>query len=269
LRIRPLAPADVDGAALLLQDAYTRAKAPLPPLASIDGGLVADEGGVVVGVGFARRRGEVAVVGPIASAAWGNKIGGAVLDALIAQADEWGCAAVRAFLSGANPDAFALFAGRAFVAVDVVTVCERPAGAPPKIDSSRGLEITPFKPADLDEIAALDAKLTGLERREDLEARLKLVARRRGAVAGYVGASGALLGPALALDVPDLATLVGRALADVKERAAMRLSTAAPTAVLAALGLGFRISAIGHVLSRGVAPPARPPQLYSIDPEIA
>ncbi len=99
---------------------------------------------------------------------------------------------------------------------------------------------------------------------------MRLVARRRGAVVGYLGtgAGSGQLGPALALDVADLGALVARALAGVDGPARARLSTAAPTAMLAALGLGFRVVALGTLMVRGVSPPARPPQLYSIVPEI-
>jgi hypothetical protein len=115
---------------------------------------------------------------------------------------------------------------------------------------------------------AFDLRLTGLERHQDLEQIVRLVARRRGAVVGFLGMQRGLLGPAVALDVADLGALIARALAEAGTHATARLSTAAPTAMLAALGLGFRVVEVGLVMSRGIQPPSRSPQLYSIVPEV-
>jgi hypothetical protein len=230
--------------------------------------VVADVDGAVAGVGFVRRRGEAATVGPIAVAAPRRGTGGQILDDLVTRAEAQGAAAIRLFVDGGNADGFALFAGRSFGALDVVAAMERPAGVAPRIDGSRGLEVSAFQAADLAEMAALDLRLTGLDRRQDLTSQARLVARRRGAMVGFVCAEGNVLGPAVALDVSDLGGLVARALADVGGRAVLRLSTATPTAMLVALGLGFRVTSVGTLMVRGVSPPARPPQLYAIAPEV-
>jgi len=286
MKLRTLEPRDVEVAGILVHEAYARSARdhgrppPWPDAAETTrlvrryldedphGGVVADVDGAVAGVGFVRRRGEAATVGPLAVAAPRRGTGGQLLDELVARAEGQGAAALRLFVEGWNADAFALFSGRSFTPGDVVAALERPGGAAPRIDAARGLEVAPFRPGDLDELTALDTRLTGLERRQDLETLVRLVARRRGALVGYLGVSGNRLGPALALDVADLGGLVARALADVQGAAAARLSTAPPTAMLAALGLGFQVSAVGMLMVRGVAPPARPPQLYSIVPEV-
>jgi GNAT superfamily N-acetyltransferase len=289
VNVRPLhgSPGELDAVAALLHGAFARAAeargaAPAWSSAADARALVerylADErnghaavaeiDGAVLGVGFVRRRGEVATLGPIAAAAPGRGTGSQVLDELVAQAEAWGCGAIRLFQDAWNPDSFALYAGRSFAAVDVIACVARPAGRPPRIDALRGLEVSPFKPADVAELAALDLRLTGLDRRDDLGALVRLVARRRGAVCGFLGVAGRSLGPALALDVADLFALVGRALSDMPDGATARLSTAAPTGVLAALGLGFRVDSLGTLMVRGVTPPARPPQLFSLEPEI-
>jgi len=108
----------------------------------------------------------------------------------------------------------------------------------------------------------MDRRLTGLERGPFLGRVVTLCARRRGAVVGFLAAKAGQLGPALALDVADLGVLMARALADHAGPAAALLSTAAPTAMLAAMGLGFRVVGVEIVAVRGLAPPARPPQLY-------
>lgn len=297
MKVRSLQAADLDAAAALLQQAFQRTAQSRgfdPPwhddsearslLAQYrehepDLILVAEEGGAVVGVGAARMRGEIASLGPLASYVPGRGIGTALLDALLERADEAGAVATRLYVDAWNPDAFALYAGRGFGVVDVVAHVERHAAPAPALGSARGLEVRPFETGDLDEVARFDLKLTGHDRGSDLRDSVRLVARRRGAIVGYLGtrrtASRTTLGPAVAVDVSDLFTLITYALAatDASWKSAdpslhARLSTAAPPASMAAMGLGFRIRELGAVLSRGAPPPTRPPQLYSIVPEV-
>ncbi len=240
--------------------------------------VVAEEGGAIVGVGCVRLRGEVATVGPVAAFPEGRGVGGAVLDELLRRADDEGASATRLYVDAWNPSAYALYAGRGFGVVDVVAHVDRPPGIAPGLANSRGLEVRAFSQSDIDELERFDRKLTGNERGGDLSAGVRLVARRRGDLVGYLGAkttdSEVLLGPAVAMDMSDLFTLVMNALSGTAEwlDAALplraRLSTAAPAATMAAMGTGFRVRELGVVLSRGAPPPTRPPQMYSIDPEI-
>jgi hypothetical protein len=201
-------------------------------------------------------------------AAPGRGTGGALLDALVERADAAGCGSVRAYVAAADPRGFALCAARQFQALEVIATLERAAGPPPRLDVARGLEVGPSRPADRDELVRFDAKLTGHSRAGDL-ASVALVARRRGAVVGYLSVAGDSFGPAVAVDASDLFLLVGRALGEHGGRAVRaRLSTASPVATAASLALGFRVVGLGCLMSRGAAPPARPPQLYSLDPEI-
>lgn len=243
--------------------------------------VVAEEGGAVVGVGAVRVRGEVASIGPIAAYLNGRGIGGAVLDGLIERADQAGATAIRLYADAWNPSAYALYAGRGFGVVDVVAHIERvPAPAPP-LSSSRGLEVRPVEPRDRDELARFDMKLTGHTRARDLEESARLVAKRHGAIVGYLAGNSdgerVHLGPAVAVDASDLFTLLCKALAYADRDAPWmpaacavhaRLSTSAPPASMAALGLGFRIVELGVVMSRGAPPPARPTQLYGLEPEL-
>jgi hypothetical protein len=283
---RVLKAGDAEAAGELLVQAFSRARGDhgaLSPYGSVkdaaeavaalcaaepEGALGAWDDGRLLAVGFLRKRGDVATLGPLGVATPRQGHGGRLLDELIACAEGWSCGAIRVFQDAGNADSFALFAGRCFAPVDVVACLARPAGAPPRLDAARGLEISPLRPGDLPEIFTLDHRLTGLERRTDLEQRVRFVARRRGALAGFLGMDENRLGPALALDVADLGALMVRALGECTLPAVARLSTAAPTALLAALGLGFRVVSVGAILSRGVAPPTRPPQLYSLSPEI-
>jgi GNAT superfamily N-acetyltransferase len=283
MQIRPFRRDDIAAAGQLLYEAFARVGEahgygppwPSPEDAAAvcarsledepDGAIVAEDGDLV-GAGFARRRGETATIGPLAAAVWGRGIGGSLLDELVARAEGWGCQAVRLFQDAWNPVSFALYAGRSFAPVDVAAVLERPPGKLP-IGASRGLEIGPFEERDLAEVMALDHRLTGLERPDDLRALTVLVARRRGAVVAFLGRRGGALGPAVALDASDLGTLLQRSLDDLEPLVA-RLSTAAPVALPMARALGFRIRSLGTVMVRGPAPPARPPQLYSLAPEV-
>jgi hypothetical protein len=284
VKLRPLEPGDLDAAGALLHEAFARSARdhghapPWPDAATartlaereLENGLCADVDGALAGIGFVRLRGDVATIGPLAALAPGRGTGGQILDELVARAEAHGAASVRLYQDGWNPSAFALHAGRSFAPFDVVACLERPAAPAPRLDAARGMEFAPFRAADAAEVATLDQRLTGLVRSEDLARQVRLVARRRGVIVGYlgVGAGRGLLGPALALDVADLGALIARALPDVDGVARARLSTAAPTAMLAALGLGFRVTAVGTLMVRGVSPPARPPQLYSIAPEV-
>lgn len=304
--VRNLRPADLDHAGAVLHAAFAsvaeehgyrppwpdeqRARALLEEYARPDIGdvLVAEEGGVVIGVGAVRIRGEVASIGPIATFVAGRGVGSAVLDGLLSRADDRGALATRLYVDGWNPSAYALYAGRGFGVVDVVAHIERPPGPGPQLGNSRGLEVRPFEDRDLDELSRFDTKLTGHDRRLDLRACVRLVARRRGALVGYLGATRdvqadtarASLGPALAVDASDLVTLVANALLTTDSGAPWmagnpvlraRLSTSAtsaPAVSMAALGMGFQIREIGIVMSRGAPPPTRSPQLYGLHPEL-
>lgn len=253
--------------------------------------VVAEEGGAVIGVGAARVRGEVATIGPIAAYVEGHGVGGGIIEELISRAESAGAMATRLYVDGWNPSAYALYAGRGFAAIDNAMHLERKPGPVAALDSSRGLEVRPAEARDFDAIQRLDHRLTGHDRGDDLSRMVRLVARRRGDVVGFLGAQQVdgvtRLGPGAAVDGSDLVTLIAGALAaangnpdgstdaaadptgiggeDILE---MRLSTAASAVSMAVLGLGFRVRELGVVMSRGALPPARPPQLYSIDPEI-
>lgn len=300
MNIRTLKPLDLEIAGALLFQAFeraARARGYTPPWSDEAQAyaqleryredepghvVVAEEGGAMVGVGAVRVRGEVATLGPIASYLEGRGIGGVLVDELLRRADEVGALATRLYADAWNPAAYALYAGRGFAVVDVVAHVERMPAPGPALESARGLEVRALDARrDLDELQRLDIKLTGHDRRQDLAAMVRLVARRRGAIVGYLGVRAAagrtLLGPAVAVDPSDLFTLITHALAAGEGEVPgmvpgqplhARLSTAAPVASMAAMGLGFRIRELGVMMSRGAPPPARPPQLYSIDPEV-
>ncbi len=220
-----------------------------------------DDGGLAA-VGVVRRQADTGIIGPIASAAWGRGAGGALLDELCSRAEGWGTASVRATFDAGDARAFALFSSRSFGVVDTAARLLRGPLPAPRVEGARGLEIAPPRPADLEGMVELDRRLTGLDRGDELARVVTLCARRRGTVVGFLSARAGLLGPALALDVADLGVLMARALAEHAGPAAALLSTAAPTAMLAAIGLGFRVVGVEIVAVRGMAPPARPPQLY-------
>lgn len=299
MNVRTLRPDDLPAASAVLFEAFKRsagARGYRPPWADDlqarnlleraadddrERVLVAEEGGAVVGVGAVRLRGEVASIGPIAAYVDGHGIGSALLDGLLEHADEAGAAATRLYVDAWNPPAYALYAGRGFGVVDVAMHIEREPGAPPALASSRGLEVRPFEAKDLDELARFDHKLTGHERQRDLASLVRQVARRHGSIVGYLAAQSigdrVWLGPAVAVDASDLFTLLANGLIaatrgddwiESGKPVHARLSTAAPPASMAALGLGFQVAELGVVMSRGAPPPTRPTQLYSPAPEI-
>ena len=278
---RSLTSRDAAAAGALLHEAYTRAASTrglLPPFGSpVDAAALVEErlredreggvgalaeGGGLAAVGFVRRVGDWAQVGPIASASSGHGASGAVLDELCARAEGLGASSIRATYDAGDARAFSLFSSRSFAVVDTAARLLRGALPAPRVEGARGLEIAPPRPADLEAMVELDRRLTGLERGPELARVVTLCARRRGAVVGFLAAKAGQLGPALALDVADLGVLMARALTEHAGPAVTLLSTAAPTAMLAAIGLGFRVVGVEIVAVRGLAPPARPPQLY-------
>jgi GNAT superfamily N-acetyltransferase len=267
VELRPLSASEEQAAGELLASAWpagvSDAAAGRAAVASARGGAIgAFSGGAMVGVALMRAVGDVAEMTALAAYPGGKGTGGALLDAACELADEWGAHAVRLRAPAGDPAALALCAARGFGVVDVAARLARPAAAPPRLDAARGLELGPARPSDLAALVELDRRLTGIERPRELE-RATLVARRRGSACGFLMKDGTRLGPALALDVADLGVLVARALADTPGAAhAAVLSTAAPSALLAAAALGFRVESVELVLVRGPAPPARPPQLY-------
>lgn len=275
--VRPIRPDDVNEAARVLAAGYGtddegRARELLRREVERDahGTLVAAAGGALAGVGCVRVRGEIATVGPLAVAAPGRGTGGALLDALLERAEAEGAAAVRASVDGGNVSGFALLASRGFTAVDTAVELVRAAGPPPAVDGWRGLELGAPVAADFEEVLRMDERLTGHARSGDLATSLTLVARRRGALVGWLAAAGRALGPAVAVDSSDLFILIARAVTDLGPAAEVRarLSTAMPAAAMAAVALGFRVAGVGVVMSRGAPPPTRPPQLYSLEPEV-
>ncbi|MCG8420503.1 MAG: GNAT family N-acetyltransferase [Proteobacteria bacterium] len=303
MKVRTLEQTDLEPASALLFQVFDRVakkhnyQPPWPGESDVSGLLgryrrdepacvvVAEEGGAVIGVGAARVRGEVASIGPIAAYVDGRGIGGAIVDELLLRVENAGAVASRLYVDAWNPSAYALYAGRGFAVFDVVMHIERAPGPAPSLDSARGLEVRPFETRDLEQLRRFDQRLTGHDRGPDLADTVRLVARRRGDIVGYLGAQHSAgstkLGPAVAVDASDLATLMAGTLTAEQSgqsaRAAglsrdepqvARLSTAAPVVSMAALGLGFRVRELGVVMSRGAPPPARPPQLYSIDPEV-
>ncbi|GAB4512971.1 MAG: hypothetical protein Tsb0020_31080 [Haliangiales bacterium] len=297
--IKTLQLAELESAAGLLHHVYERATethgvtSPWPDVAAAraylercraragERVLLAEEGGAAVGIGVVRWRGESATLGPIASLIEGRGIGGALLEGLLSRAEDEGAAAQRVCVEAWNASAYALFAGCGFGVIDTVAEIERPPAPGPTLEISRGLEVRAAEAGDLDGVMRLDHKLTGHERSADLASLVQLVARRRGDVVAYLGMQSVedaiLLGPAVAVDASDLFTLLAHALgpslatatggaAEATLRA--RLSTNAPAAAMAALGVGFRVRSLGVVMSRGAPPPARPPQLYSLAPAL-
>jgi hypothetical protein len=280
LETRPLTTRDLAAAGALLQAGYDRAarERNLPPRfhsaadatqaaedllrEEREGALAVVEGTTLLGVGFARRMGDTAVIGPVASTTSGQGSGGALVDELCVRAEGWGVGSIRATFDAGDARAFALFSGRSFAVVDTAARLLRGALPAPRVEGARGLELAAPKGADLEQMVELDRRLTGLERGAELARVVTMCARRRGAVVGFLSARAGQLGPGLALDVADLGVMMARALADHAGPAAALLSTAAPTAMLAAMGLGFRVVGVEIVAVRGLAPPARPPQLY-------
>ncbi len=250
----------------------TESRSYLRYLLAIDplGGIVAEERGEVVGLGWAHRRGPVATIGPLAVVprAQGRGIGRRLLERCI-EAAGTGVLQVRLVQDSFNTTSLGLYLRTGFRVVAPVLECElRGTLARAAPDSGSGVSVRPATDADRARVVARDARAFGAERPQSIDTYLQrgraVVAERGTTVAGYalgIGAHGvAHLGSASAEDPETLLVL----LATVAEELAgpgivLRLMVPAGDrrVVDGLLQLGFRAFRACQYMVRGggTAPP--------------
>ena len=235
------------------------------------GGVVAEEAGEVVGVGWVHRRGPVATIGPLAVAprAQGRGIGRQLRERCIEAAGS-GAAQVRLVQESYNTVSLGLYLQAGFRVVAPLLELEVPAGvllAAP--DAGRAVTVRAARADDRLRLLARDARAFGAERPQSIDLYLGrgrvLVAERGGALAGYALAIAfhgtAYLGSAAADDGDVLLQLLGTAALEVGAGAqAARIHVPATDRRLVGglLQLGFRVFRAAHYMVRGggTAPPA-------------
>lgn len=289
IQIRAMREADIDSAAQILVGAFAqvyRQRGHTPPFPSLDsaawlcrsyldldpnGCVMAEAGGVSVGVGFVHLRGPTASIGPVAARPGGPSGIGRALMAHLASLGR-ACTSIRLFQDGFNPDSFGLYTQLGFVVRDVapylLAVELKPA--------ARALpEIRPGRAEDLERIIDLDRRLVGADRTRDIEflfvTGTVLVLERRRSINGFLFLRAlparAVVGPAVATSEEGLAALVDAASLSLPGRSAvMRASAAAPLVLQRAFDRGFRVDHLGNLMVVGERP-APPAQLYALFPE--
>ena len=289
IHVRPMGEPDVDHAAQILVGAFAqvyRQRGHTPPFPNLesaawlcrsyldldrDGCVMAETGGVPVGVGFLHSRGPTASIGPVAARPGGPRgVGRALMGHLMGLAR--GCASVRLFQDGFNPDSFGLYTALGFSVRDVAPYLlavemEPAAHAWP--------DIRPGRSDDLDAVIELDSRLIGADRTRDIEflfvTGTVLVLERRRVLEGFLFLRAlparAVLGPAVATSEEALAALIDAASLSLPGRSAVMRASAASTLVLQrTFERGFRVDHLGNLMVAGTRP-APPAQLYALFPE--
>jgi len=207
----------------------------------------------------------VASIGPVAARPGApGGTGRAIMERLLALADEAGARTVRLFQDAFNPDSFALyaklgFAAREAVAYAVVDRARAARNAPAAAAAPAG-RIRQLKTRDLEAVLRLDKSLGGADRRVDfqliLQAGVAFGLVRGGDLTGFLfvreGAARVALAPGAAREPLDLLALVAHAAAEFPGRAlSARVPAAPPELLRALLGLGFHVDHLGNLMVRG------------------
>jgi len=237
-------------------------------------GFVAQLDGRVVGSGFVLVRGDNAGIGPVSVApeAQGSGAGRAIMECLLDEVRD--CPSVRLIQEAFNTASFSLYTKLGFVVRDVapLLVAEDPRPKPPADPPS----VRAMTPADLESVAALDERLTGMRREHDFALLLgfasQLVCERDGRLTGFLFRApfgdSTLLAPAAAEGTDDLKALLCGAV----ELPGPRLINMRPTAgqhelLRYVFDAGFVISNIGTYMVRGEWQPPRGAHLMAMFPE--
>ena len=289
IAVRALLDGDVNRAAEILVAAFAnvyRQRGHVPPFPNVesavwlcrayldldpDGCLVAEQGDVLVGVGFVHLRGETASIGPLAARPGGPRGVGQALMKHLSQLTV-ACSSVRLFQDSFNPDSFGLYTQLGYVVRDVAPYL---LAADLKPASRKHAEIRGARPEDRPRLEELDRRLIGADRTRDLEfltaTGTALVFERRRVIEGFLFLrtlpARAVVGPGVATSEDVLSCLVDVASQVLAGRAAvMRASAASPMVLHRALECGFRVDHLGNLMVQGEIhlPPA---QLYALFPE--
>ena len=237
-------------------------------------GFVAQRDGRVVGSGFALVRGDNAGIGPVSVApeAQGSGAGRAIMECLLEEVRD--CSSVRLIQEAFNTVSFSLYSKLGFVVRDVapLLVAENPQPKPPANPPA----VRPMTPSDLESVAALDERLTGMCRQRDFALLLgfasQLVCERDGRLTGFLCRApfgdSTLLAPAAAEELDDLKALLCRVVQLPGPRLThLRPTASQPEVLRYVFDSGFVISNIGTYMVRGEWQPPRGAHLMAMFPE--
>jgi predicted N-acetyltransferase YhbS len=221
-------------------------------------GFVAERNGRIVGSAFLNVRGDKAGIGPVTvdPRAQGSGAGRALMHRLLEESRH--CSSVRLTQDAFNNVSFSLYSKLGFVPRDVLAALAAEDPQPQPVPDAG--KVRPVTAADLDEVAALDTRVTGLARRGDLGLLLglgsHLVCQRGDRIVGYlcrVPLEGVdYLGPAAAEEPDDLKGLLYHAAQIPGPRAArIGLYASQPELVHYAMESGYTVFSLGTYMVRG------------------
>ena len=234
-------------------------------------GVLGEQDGQAVAVGWLHPRGNVATIGPLAvlPALQGQGLGRHLLTHL-ADAAGRRVSQIRLVQDGSDPASMGLYLRTGFRVVAPVLELELPAASPcPGPSPDDGTALRPMESADRRVVIERDARVFGQPRAQDVDGFLArghgVIAERAGRVIGHAFAveAGALvqLGPAAA-DEPVVVCAAVAWLAGAFAARALPCRLVVPAGdrrvVDGLLALGFRVFRVGSYLIRGggTAPPA-------------
>jgi len=236
--------------------------------------FVAVENGQVVGSGFLHLRGETAGIGPITvdPTCQAKGVGREIMMTVIRAGRH--CSSLRLVQDAFNTASFPLYSKLGFAVCGTVLSLSgqqlRPAGR------TRGITIRELTASDADRVAALDAKLTGIIRPQDIQFFLhrppQLVSLTAGKIAGYLcllrTETSTFLGPAAATELTVLRALISQAI-ELEKGKALRLRLPARHSGLFhdLLKIGFRIDHLQTYMVRGPWKAAKGIDLLALFPE--
>jgi len=236
--------------------------------------FVAVEGGQVVGSGFLHLRGDTAGIGPITvdPACQTKGVGKEIMMTVIRAGRH--CPSLRLVQDAFNVVSFPLYSKLGFAACDTVTSLAgqdlRPAGR------TRGIAIREMAADDGARVAALDAKLTGITRPQDIQYFIsrppQLIGFMEGKLTGYLcllrTGGETFLGPATAAEPAVLRALVSQAI-EMEQGKVLRLRLPARHAELFRdlLKMGFQVETLQTYMVRGPWKPPKGTSLLALFPE--
>jgi len=236
--------------------------------------FVAVEGGQVVGSGFIHLRGETAGIGPITvdPTCQSKGIGKEIMMAVIRTGRH--CPSLRLVQDAFNTVSFPLYSKLGFAACGtVVSLAGQEFRVPGR---PRGITIREMEAGDTARVTALDTKLTGIVRPQDIQFFLgqppQLISLVGGKLAGYLcllrTSGGTFVGPAAATEPTVLRTLIAYAI-EMEQGKVLRMRLPARHTELFRdlIKMGFRVETLQTYMVRGPWKAPKGTDLLALFPE--
>jgi GNAT superfamily N-acetyltransferase len=236
--------------------------------------FVAVEGGQVVGSGFLHLRGDTAGIGPITvdPLCQSKGIGKEIMMAVIRSGRH--CPSLRLVQDAFNIVSFPLYSKLGFATCGtVISLAGQEFRLPGR---PRGIAIRETGSDDAARVTALDTKLTGITRPQDIQYLLnqppQLISFVEGKLAGYLCllrmGSGTFLGPAVATEPAVLRTLIAHAI-EMEQGKVLRMRLPARHAELFRdlMRMGFQVETLQTYMVRGPWKAPRGTDLLALFPE--